>query len=300
MVSGGAGTGKTSLAAFLAIAACRRGERCLFFSFEESPNQFVRNMRSIGVNLEPWIRKGLLRIIANRPALFGLEMHLVFTHNAIEQFGPKVVVLDPITDLMAVGSPIEVHSMLTRLIDNMKIRGVTLLLTSLTGAKDPTAESEVGISSLIDTWVALQNFEVVGERNRGLSVLKSRGMAHSNLIREFVLSNRGIDLVDVYRGPDGILTGAARRSREIRDEEEAFERRQTIARNRSETERRRRQVAGQIEALKAELGAQEEEIHRLSVLDQRLTAQAGGKNRGNNNDKGLKKNSKPIRRRRVR
>jgi circadian clock protein KaiC len=277
LISGGAGSGKTSVAANLVAAACQRGERCLYFAFEESPGQLVRNMRSIGLDLEPWHKQGLLRIVANRPSLFGLEMHLVATHKTIDEFLPQVVVLDPITDLMAIGNELTVHSMLTRLIDYQKFKSITAVLTSLTAGGDAAADSEVSISSLIDTWIVVQQFEVAGERNRGLSIVKSRGMAHSNAIREFVLSDQGIRLVDVYRGSDRILTGSARLARERQDQDDARLRRRETDRKRAALERRRRAVASQVEALHAELQAEEEALGRLGERDEEMSRSAGGK-----------------------
>jgi circadian clock protein KaiC len=210
LVSGSSGTGKTSVAAHLALAACKKGEKAIFFAFEESPAQLIRNMRSIGLDLEPFVKKGLLRIEAARPSLFGLEMHLVNSYRAIEDFDPEVVIVDPITDFVSIGSPHEVRSMMTRMVDHLKARGITALMTSLSNMRTVHHDEDVGISSLIDTWIVMQMFEVAGERNRGLSVLKSRGMPHSNKIREFVLGPKGLELIDEYRGPEGFVTGSAR------------------------------------------------------------------------------------------
>jgi len=215
LVSGASGTGKTSIAALLVQAACKRGERCLYFAFEESPAQLLRNMGSIGTQLEPYTKSGLLRIEATRPSLFGLEMHLLQSYRLIEELKPSVVVVDPITDFVSLGTPHEVRSMMTRLVDFLKSRGCTALMTSLSTSRTVHAEEDVGISSLIDTWIMLQQFEVAGERNRGLSVLKSRGMAHSHAIREFLLGEHGLKLVDSYRGAQGFLTGSAREADQV-------------------------------------------------------------------------------------
>jgi circadian clock protein KaiC len=194
LISGSSGSGKTSLAASFVDAACRRGERCLFFAFEESPGQFVRNMSSIGINLAPHVKKGLLRFHASRPSLYGLEMHLVTIHDLALEFKPDIVVLDPLTDFFVVGSEMEVKSIVTRIIDFLKTKGITTLLTTLTTEERAVDDSMVGVSSLIDTWISLRNIENNGERYRGLFILKSRGMAHSNQIRSFLLTNHGIKL----------------------------------------------------------------------------------------------------------
>ena len=210
LVSGTSGTGKTSIAASLILSACKRGERCMYFAFEESPAQLQRNMSSIGLELAPCVKKGLLRIEATRPSLFGLEMHLAQSFKVIADFRPEVVVVDPITDFVALGTAHEVRSMMTRLVDYLKSRGITALMTSLSSSRTVHAEEDVGISSLIDTWILTQLIEVAGERNRGISVLKSRGMAHSHQIREFTLGSEGLKLIPAYRGPEGFLSGSAR------------------------------------------------------------------------------------------
>ncbi len=210
LVSGTAGTGKTSLAASLVDAACRRGERCLYVAFEESTSQIIRNMRSIGIDLEPWVQQGLLQFRATRPSFYGLEMHLLTLQKLAEEFQPSVMVIDPLTNLISVASDSEVKSMLVRLIDYLKMKGITTLFTSLVAGGDVEVNSEVGISSLMDAWLLVRNLENNGERNRGLYVLKARGMAHSTQIREFRLTSHGIELVDVYVGPEGILPGSAR------------------------------------------------------------------------------------------
>jgi circadian clock protein KaiC len=193
LLSGTAGTGKSSLAAAFVDAACWRGERCLYFSFEESTEQIIRNMRSIGIDLAPHLKKGLLQFHVARPTLYGLEMHLVTIHDQIKQFDPAIVVLDPITDFFAVGSHAEVKTVLTRIIDFLKANQITALFTSYTEEDTPN-ESVVGVSSLIDTWISLRNLENHGERQRGLFVLKSRGMAHSNQIHSFELTDHGIKI----------------------------------------------------------------------------------------------------------
>ncbi len=194
LVTGTAGTGKTSLAAAIVDAACRRGERCLFFAFEESADQILRNMCSIGIDLAPHVKKGLLQFHASRPTLYGLEMHLVTMYDLINQFRPEIVIMDPITDFSAVGSSAEVKAAMTRIIDSLKSRQITGLFTSITSNEEAPDQSIVGVSSLIDTWISLRSLENNGERYRGLFVLKSRGMAHSNQIRSFLLTDNGIKI----------------------------------------------------------------------------------------------------------
>jgi circadian clock protein KaiC len=194
LVSGMAGSGKTSVATHFADAACSRGERCLYFAFEESPAQLIRNMRSIGFDLARWVDRGLLRVSASRPSLYGLEMHLATIYRQVDQFEPAAVVVDPISSLLSEGTQADVHAMLLRLIDHLKARGCTTLLTELTHGSIEVALTGARVSSLMDSWLLLLNRESAGERNRQLYLLKSRGMAHSNQVREFLLSDRGIEL----------------------------------------------------------------------------------------------------------
>jgi circadian clock protein KaiC len=201
LISGSAGTGKTSLAAHFLDAACRRGERCLCFLFEESPQQLIRNMRSIGIDLEPWATAGLLQFHADRPSRYGLETHLLTMHQVVADFKPTVVVLDPVTNLMTVGTRADVHAMLTRMIDHLKTESITAVLTSLSPGLTDIERTETTISSLMDTWIRLANDEVGGHHRRGLYVLKSRGMAHSNELREFALTERGFAVLDAAGGP---------------------------------------------------------------------------------------------------
>lgn len=268
LVSGTAGTGKTSLSAHLVNAACRRGERCLFFAFEESPSQIIRNMRSIGIDLEQWVKRGLLRFHAVRPTLYGLEMHLVTIHKLTDEFRPSVVIVDPVTNLFYVGTTSEVKSMLMRLIDFFKMRHITTVFTTLTTGDSNEDTTEVGISSLIDTWLLLRNLESNGERNHGIYILKSRGMAHSNQVREFRLTDSGIELVDVYIGPGGVLTGTARLAQEAQDNAEMMTRQQEIARKRRELERKRKMMEAQIASLRAEFETEEEETERIIAQEE--------------------------------
>jgi circadian clock protein KaiC len=208
LVSGTAGTGKTSLAAHFLDAACRRGERCLCFLFEESPQQLLRNMRSIGIDLEPWVADGLLQFHADRPSRYGLETHLVTMHQVVADFKPTVTVIDPVTNLMTVGTYSDVQAMLTRMIDHLKTENITALLTSLTPGQTDIERTETTISSLMDTWIMLANDDVGGLHRRGVYVLKSRGMAHSNEVREFALTDHGLSVLDQASGPHGTATAA--------------------------------------------------------------------------------------------
>jgi circadian clock protein KaiC len=265
LISGTAGTGKTSLAGAFASAACRRGERCLYFAFEESPRQIIRNLGSISLSLEPFMKNGLLKFQAQRPTGQGLESHLVEIHRLVDRFKPRAVILDPVTNFTAVGSVDDVKSMLSRLLDLLKSKQITLLCTSLTAGGDNEQQSEVGISSLMDTWLLVRNLESGGELNRALYVLKSRGMAHSNQVREFVLSDRGIELVDVYTGLGTVLTGSAWLAQEARERAEALAVRQAILTKQREIDRERTVAEAEIAALKAKVKAGEEDLKRLAT-----------------------------------
>ena len=279
LLSGTSGTGKTSIATHFVDAACRRGERCLFFAFEESPEQVVRNMRSIGIDLEPWIRKGLLQFQAARPSYGGIEQVLLVTHKCIASFQPSVVVVDPVTNLLMASSLNEVRSMLTRLVDFLKTQRITAIFTSLTEAGVALEASEANVSSLMDTWLLLKSIEVGGERNRALYVLKSRGMEHSNQIREFLLTNDGLRLLDVYLGPEGVLTGSARVSQEMREKAVVTLHRQARETNQRELERKRRIFEARMVMLRAEFEA-EEEIIQQTISESELLGQEVVQDRG--------------------
>jgi circadian clock protein KaiC len=212
LVSGSAGTGKTSLAASFANESCLRKEKCMFFAFEESPQQIIRNMRSIGLNLDDHVKRGLLEFHSFRPGLYGLEMHLANLYRLIKKFRPKAVILDPITNLVTIGIIAEVNAMLLRLIDHLQNEGITLMLTALNSGS--TEHIDENVSSLVDAWILLRDVELQGERNRALYIMKSRGMQHSKEVREFVISSRGLQLMDVLRGPEGVLIGSARVAKE--------------------------------------------------------------------------------------
>jgi circadian clock protein KaiC len=263
LISGTAGTGKTSLAAHFAAAACARGERCLYFAFEESAAQLQRNMRSIGIDLARPAERGLLRFDAGRATMYGLETHLATMLKAVREFDPQVVVVDPITSMLSAGNTGEATMLATRLIDLLKSRGVTSLYTSLTDLSSAfEAASQVGISSLIDTWLLVRELESNGERNRGLYVLKSRGMPHSNQIREFLLTSRGIVLRDVYVGPEGVLAGSSRLTQEARERAETLLGRLDIDRLARQLKRRERSIEAQVLALRSEFAAEQDDLER--------------------------------------
>lgn len=262
LISGTAGTGKTSIAATFAQAACERGERCIYFAFEESMSQIVRNMRSIGLNLKPALDQGLLQFYASRPTAYGLEMHVATMHKMIEDFKPSAVVIDPLTNLVNVGTQHEVRGALLRLIDLIKLRQITGVFTSLTHEGQSLETSDIGVSSLMDTWLLVRDLETSGERNRGIYVLKSRGMSHSNQVREFRLTDHGIELADVYLGPAGLLTGAAREVQEAKERAESLMRRQDIELKQRQLDRKRQVIMAQISALQASFEAEEEEVLR--------------------------------------
>jgi circadian clock protein KaiC len=230
-------------------------------AFEESESQIVRNMRSIGVDLQPWLDNGSLHFHATRPTLFGLEMHLVTMNKLVRDFKPSVVIMDPISNLVSVGSAVEVKSALMRFIDSLKVEGISTLFTCLIFGQHQDL-TEIGVSSLMDTWITVRDIESNGERNRGLYVIKSRGMAHSNQVREFVLSSAGVHLVDVYVSPGGVLTGAARLAQESIDRQEEKERAEDIERRKREFEARKLSVEAQVAGMLAELSAQEKELKK--------------------------------------
>jgi circadian clock protein KaiC len=263
LVTGTPGTGKTIVSACFAEAAARRGERVLFFSFEESPDQIVRNMSSIGLHLEPLVKRGMLRFHAARPTLYGLEMHLATMFKEIAAFQPQVVIVDPITSLMVAGTDSETKGMVTRLVDYLKGGQVTSLFTSLTRGGHALQQSEIAMSSLMDSWLLLQDFEGNGERNRVLYVIKARGMAHSNQVREFLISNRGVDLVDAYIGPSGVLTGSARAAQTDREKAEALASQQEVARRKRELVRKCEALERQIGGMRSEHEAGAEDLRRL-------------------------------------
>ena len=270
LVSGTAGIGKTSISAHFAEAACKRGERVLYFCFEESPNQLIRNMHSIGIKLETWVRKGLLQFQATRPTFYGLEMHLAATHKLVNDFKPDIVIMDPINTFVVGDKDLEVKTMLIRIVDFLKANQITALFTSLTDNHDALENTDVGISSLIDTWLLLRDIELNGERNRGMYVLKSRGMANSNQIREFIITSHGVELREVYLGACGVLTGSARIAQEALENAELLTRKQDIERKKREIERKRKALESQIATLCASFEAEESEVNKMIETEQEM------------------------------
>lgn len=271
LISGTAGTGKTSLVSSIVNAACLRAERVLYFAFEESPHQIIRNMYSIGLDLQSYADQDYLRFVARRPSMYGLETHLLTIEYAVENYQPSVVVIDPITNLTSIGSSSEVKSILVRIVDSLKMKGITTFFTSLTNGDAHEVSTEVGISSLMDTWLLVRNLETNGEHNRALYILKSRGMLHSNQIREFLITDQGIKLVEVRSGAQGILTGSARMAQQAQESADVLLRQQQIDRKKREITRRRQVVMDQINALQAQLEDEESELkYVLQEEEQRL------------------------------
>jgi circadian clock protein KaiC len=277
LVSGTAGTGKTSLAAHFAQAAAARGERCLWLAFEESSSQITRNMRSIGIDLEPAVRRGMLRFHAVRPTICGLEMHLVTMHKQLSQFRPRIVIIDPVTNFASLGSDAEVKAMLTRLIDFFKMQQVTAFFASLTAGGTPLEATDLGVSSLMDTWLLLRDVQNGAERNRFLYLVKSRGMAHSNQMREFLLTDHGVELRDVYVGPSGLLlAGGAREALEAQEKAQALVRGQETEGKKRELDRKRQAMEAQIAVLQAEFEVEQAEASKTIGQDQRRAGVLAG------------------------
>ena len=274
LVSGTAGTGKTSICSSFAHANSRAGERCVYFAFEESPSQIVRNMKSIGLDLQPAIDAGRLKIVSSRPQFHGLEMHLAVMHQLLEEFRPTAAIVDPLTSLTDSGEINDVRSLVLRLVDNLKEQGITALFTSLThGTALATEITEIQVSSLMDTWLLLRDIELGGERNRGLYILKSRGMSHSNQIREFLITSEGIKLVTPYLGPEGVLTGSSRVAQEARERRAEAERLAAIELRKADAARKRAAVAAQMLGLQAELDALDAEQQRSAAAVTELESQ---------------------------
>ena len=264
LLTGTPGTGKTIVAANFAHAACRRGERALFFSFVESPDQIIRNMHSIGLRLEPMVKRGLLRFHSARPSLYGLEMHLATIFKEIAAFQPHVVIVDPITSLMDAGTASEGKGMVTRLIDYLKAGQVTSLFTGLAHGGLALRQTDSAMSSLMDAWLSLEDFEGNGEHNRVLYVLKARGLAHSNQIREFLISDHGIDVVDAYIGASGVLTGSARAAQGALEKAAVLAGQQEAAQLKREVERKRGALERQISDLRADYEGEALELRRIA------------------------------------
>ncbi|SIN76115.1 circadian clock protein KaiC [Chitinophaga niabensis] len=279
LVSGTAGTGKTSIAANFVDAACKRKERCLYFAFEESPAQIIRNMGSIGLDLQKHVDAGLLHFHASRPTLYGLEMHLVTIHKKIQELKPRIVVLDPITNLITAGLMPEVKSILIRLIDFLQHNQITVMFTALNLNTIVSEQTDEGVSSLVDAWVTIRYIETNAERNRGLYIMKSRGMKHSNKIREFIISDDGLDLVDVYNGPDGtILTGSAREAQQLAEATGAEMRSYTLGRKDKQIDRKRKVLEAKVASLQEEFATIQDELYQ-SYVEEDLRKEIMEKNR---------------------
>jgi len=260
LVSGTSGTGKTSIAASFAAECCRRGERCAYFAFEESPEQITRNMNSVGMDLGKYVENGTLQFQASRPTMYGLEMHLVVIYKMIKQFKPQCVIIDPITNLVTVGTVSEIQSVLTRLIDYLQMHQISAMFTALTPnniLKEPTDEI---VSSLVDTWIQVRDIESGGERNRALYIMKSRGMSHSNQVREFLISDKGLYLEDVYLGSEGVLTGSAREAHILQKKTEEILQKHTLSRNDKAIERKTKELELRIQSITSEFDSIREDL----------------------------------------
>ena len=264
LITGAAGNGKSSMAATFADNTCKNGNKCLFFAFEESPKQIIRNMRSIGIDLKPWVDKGLLKFHSTRPTLYGLETHLVTIHKMVNDFNPDIVIFDPISNLITVGTMDEVKSMLTRLVDFLKNKGITTLSTSLRVVGQ--LETDIGVSSLMDTWIDLKALETNGERNRTIDIIKTRGMFHSNQVREFIITKNGIKIVDLYLGPSGMVTGSARISQMSREKADKLKRQQEIERKQRELQQKRQAIDAKINELESNFKIEKQALD--TIIDQ--------------------------------
>jgi circadian clock protein KaiC len=295
LISGTAGAGKSSISAHVAKAACERGERCLMFAYEESPQQIMRNMRTIGIDLNKYVRNGRLQCVAARPTTFGLEMHLATIHKAIRDYSPQVLIIDPITNFFSIADPREVKAMLMRLVDFLKMEQITAVMTSLTSGGHALEATEAGISSLIDTWLLLRDIEANGERNRAMYVLKSRGTGHSNQLREFVLTPKGVKLIEPYLGPEGVLTGSLRVAQAAKESAALIEQREETGRKRRAIERRMKALDTEIAALRLQMSAENDELERLAgeesqrqkqIAADRTTMAVSRKSSAANSDRG--------------
>jgi circadian clock protein KaiC len=290
LVSGTAGTGKTSIAALFAHETCRRNEKCMYFAFEESPQQIIRNMKSIGIHLQPFVDKGILQMHSSRPTLFGLEMHLLSIYKKIKEFKPKTVILDPITNLVSIGTVGEVKSMLIRLIDFLQGENITVMFTALTLNTIVNEQTDEGVSSLVDAWLLVRDIESNGERNRGMYIMKSRGMKHSNQVREFVITDKGLDLVDVYLGVDGVLTGSAREAQQLNEKTGAVLRNYALTRKDIEIKRKRKVLEAKIASLQEEFESVTDELNK-SYIEDDLKKEILEKNRNQMTQKRLSQNT---------
>lgn len=301
LVSGTAGTGKTSVAATFAHSICLDNKRVIYFAFEESPIQIQRNMRGIGIDLNAHVESGLLQFHSARPTFYGLEMHLVAIHKKIQKFKPDVVILDPITNLITVGSVSEVKGMLIRLIDALQNDNITVMFTALALNNTLNEQTDEGISSLVDTWLLIRDIESNGERNRGLYVMKSRGIGHSNQVREFVITDDGLDLIDVYLSPEGVLIGSAREAHMLKEQSGIRIQDNAISHKDRELSRKRKVLENRISKLQTEFESAEEELNRIHLeeklkkdievktREQMMEKRAGKKKKSNSSSNQSKK-----------
>ena len=273
LISGTAGTGKSSICAHFVDAACRRGERALYFSFEESPGQIIRNMRSIGIDLEQWVKKGLLHFQATRPAFAGLEMQLTMMHKATIKFDPQVVIVDPLNGFITGDNIDDVKSMLMRLADFLKTKQISSMFTQFMSSNVAHGTGDIAIASMVDTWLVMHDIEIGGERNRCLYIIKSRGMAHSNQVRECLITDHGVELCEVYVGAGGVLTGSARIAQEAQELALTLTRKQEVERRQIEIESRRKALEAKVAALRAEFGVQEAESMKIIMQEQAQASQ---------------------------
>lgn len=280
LVSGPAGSGKTSIASYFANATCLRKESCIFFAFEEAPGQIIRNMKSIGLNLERHLDNGLLHFHSSRPTVYGLEMHLVKIYKLIQKVKPAAVILDPISNLITVGDLGQVKSILIRLIDFLQKEQVTVMFTSLSSnyGLESMVPNDEGVSSLVDVWITVRDIEFNGERNRGLYIMKSRGLRNSNQVREFIISDKGVELIDVFTGPDGVLTGSARKFHQLQQDTVEVIKNSALSRKSKEIDRKRKIMEKQIETLKTEFESVKDELNSMYV-DEKLKKEIEEKNR---------------------
>ena len=274
LISGMPGTGKTTLGATMLDAACARGERSLMISFEEAPNQVIRNMESIGLTLRRWVDSGNLRLWAARPATFGLEAHLALLSELLDELAPSLVFLDGLSSARHGPTSLEVTSMVARQLDILKARGITTVASTLTDSVDEEG-SQVGVSSLVDTWLLLRNVETNGERNRLLFVIKSRGTAHSNQVREFVMSSEGLELIDVYVGPIGVLTGSARLAQEAVERDQEQRRTRDVERHLRELRRTITLAEARAAEAQADIEAANSEIDQIGISNTARSANVG-------------------------
>jgi circadian clock protein KaiC len=268
LISGTAGTGKTSIAACFANSTCNNKDRCVYFAFEESPDQIIRNMKSIGISLDNHIKSGLLKFHASRPTLNGLEMHLLTIFKIVRQFKPRTIIIDPITNLITVGTVSELKSMLIRLIDFLQKEQVNVMFTALSLNAVLTEQTDEGVSSLVDAWITIRDIETNGERNKGLYIMKSRGMNHSNQVREFVISSKGLELVDVFLGPEGVLTGSAREEHQLVEETDTALKTFALTRKDREIKRRTVDLEAKVNSMKAEYESAIDELNKTYEEDE--------------------------------